>query len=93
MRSLVIIGVDGAGREAAQVFGGDQAAGGGARRYPRHAAVIAAFALQVEDLDVIRRTGLQADDRVVIVGLQRARPGRKVTAEPGEITTQSATTN
>ena len=31
------------------------------------------------------RTGLQVDDRIVIVGLQRVYPGIKVTAEPGII--------
>lgn len=34
----------------------------------------------VEDMRVIR-SGLSADDRVIISGVQRARPGRKVTAQ------------
>ena len=32
------------------------------------------------------RTGLAVDDKVVIEGLLRARPGTKVTAQPGQIT-------
>ena len=39
----------------------------------------------IEGLRVIR-TGLAANDRVVISGVQRARPGRKVTANAGSIT-------
>jgi len=31
------------------------------------------------------RSGLTAADRIVIEGLQRARPGQKVTPEPGKI--------
>jgi len=38
----------------------------------------------VEGLRLVR-TGLSKDDRVVIEGLQRARPGQKVTAEEGKI--------
>lgn len=38
----------------------------------------------VEGLRLIR-TGISKDDRVVIEGLQRARPGQKVTAEEGKI--------
>ena len=34
----------------------------------------------------IIRSGLAADDRVVINGLVRARPGAKVTPQPGNIT-------
>ncbi|WP_448664232.1 efflux RND transporter periplasmic adaptor subunit [Sphingomonas sp. CJ20] len=37
------------------------------------------------DLRVIR-SGINRDDRVVIGGAQRARPGQKVTAQPGKIT-------
>jgi RND family efflux transporter MFP subunit len=35
----------------------------------------------------IIRSGLQSDDRVIIDGLVRARPGAKVTAQPGKIET------
>ena len=38
----------------------------------------------VDGLRVVRK-GLQADDRVIISGLLRARPGQKVTAEVGKI--------
>ena len=38
----------------------------------------------INGLRVIR-SGLQPDDRVIINGLQRARPGQKVTAQNGEI--------
>jgi len=38
----------------------------------------------VEGLRVIR-SGLEATDRIVIDGLQRARPGQKVKAEDGKI--------
>ena len=40
----------------------------------------------VEGLRVIR-SGLAASDRIVIEGLQRARPGQKVKAEDGKIAT------
>ena len=43
----------------------------------------------VNGLRVIR-TGLTPDDRVIINGLQRARPGQKVTAQNGEIKPQEA---
>ena len=46
----------------------------------------------VDGLRVVR-TGLVADDRVIINGLQRARPGQKVTAQNGEIKPQDATQN
>jgi hypothetical protein len=38
----------------------------------------------VEGLRVVR-SGLAATDRIVIDGLQRARPGQKVKAEDGKI--------
>jgi multidrug efflux system membrane fusion protein len=38
----------------------------------------------VDGLRVVR-SGLAPTDRVVIEGLQRARPGQKVTAEDGKI--------
>jgi multidrug efflux system membrane fusion protein len=38
----------------------------------------------IDGLRVIR-SGLAADDRIVIEGLQRARPGQKVTPEPGRV--------
>jgi hypothetical protein len=38
----------------------------------------------VDGLRVIR-SGLSATDRIVIDGLQRARPGQKVTAQDGKI--------
>jgi RND family efflux transporter MFP subunit len=38
----------------------------------------------IDDMRVIR-AGLAADDRVIISGVQRARPGRKVTAQTGEM--------
>ncbi len=41
----------------------------------------------VNGLRVVR-TGLTPDDRVIINGLQRARPGQKVTAQNGEIKPQ-----
>ncbi len=37
----------------------------------------------IDDMRVIR-SGLVASDRVIISGVQRARPGRKVTAEQAE---------
>ena len=46
----------------------------------------------VNGLRVIR-TGLTPDDRVIISGLQRARPGEKVQPQNGEIKPQEATTN
>lgn len=39
----------------------------------------------VDGLRMIR-SGLEAEDKVVIDGLQRARPGTKVTSQPGQIT-------
>jgi RND family efflux transporter MFP subunit len=39
----------------------------------------------VDGLRVVR-SGISASDRIVIDGLQRARPGQKVKAEPGEVT-------
>lgn len=39
------------------------------------------------------RTGLTPDDRVIINGQQRARPGQKVTAQNGEIKPSEATAN
>lgn len=38
----------------------------------------------IDGLRVVR-SGLSADDRIIIAGLQRARPGQKVTPEPGKI--------
>ncbi len=38
----------------------------------------------IENMRVVR-SGLAATDRVVISGVQRARAGRKVTAQPGQI--------
>jgi RND family efflux transporter MFP subunit len=38
----------------------------------------------IEDMRVVR-SGLAPSDRVIISGVQRARPGRKVTAQPGEM--------
>ena len=38
----------------------------------------------VDGLRVVR-TGLAATDRIVIDGLQRARPGQKVTPEDGKV--------
>ena len=38
----------------------------------------------IDGLRVVRK-GLLADDRIIISGLLRARPGQKVTAEPGKI--------
>jgi hypothetical protein len=38
----------------------------------------------VDGLRVIR-SGLEASDRVVVDGVQRARPGKPVTAQPGHI--------
>ena len=46
----------------------------------------------VNGLRVIR-TGLVADDRVIINGQQRARPGQKVTAQNGEIKPSEAAAN
>lgn len=46
----------------------------------------------VNGLRVIR-TGLAADDRVIINGQQRARPGQKVTAQNGEIKPSDAAAN
>ncbi|WP_292054226.1 MULTISPECIES: efflux RND transporter periplasmic adaptor subunit [unclassified Brevundimonas] len=46
----------------------------------------------VNGLRVIR-TGLVADDRVIINGQQRARPGQKVTAQNGEIKPSDAAAN
>ena len=38
----------------------------------------------IEDMRVVR-SGLATGDRVIISGVQRARPGRKVNAQPGEM--------
>lgn len=38
----------------------------------------------IDDMRVVR-AGLAPTDRVIISGVQRARPGRKVTAEPGQM--------
>jgi membrane fusion protein, multidrug efflux system len=46
----------------------------------------------VDGLRVIR-SGLAASDRIVIEGLQRARPGQKVTAEDGKIEAGTAQAN
>ena len=41
----------------------------------------------VEDKRVIKK-GLKGDERVIVEGLLRAIPGRKVTPETGQVTTQ-----
>lgn len=46
----------------------------------------------VDGLRVVRK-GLNAADKIVISGLQRARPGQKVTPETGEISSPAPATN